>query len=301
MDYPSVPEQSEVSRFLTDAPRIQHIQSTENYVLFYLNGQTGDRQVIEADYAVFEFYDVNNTQVNMFSQQLNFSGTTYASPTGYTNTLKPFALPCGPTDIDNIFATIDWTEVAYYTVRLYYSYPTNCANRVTLGPQGPISEIFYFYLYDNCLPESTRLSWLNDRGGYDYFTFRSYRQDTLKIKKQTYDNRYYATNLASPDRNIGRVLKTFNTEVDQDIVLESDYINVAVGNWLQQLFYSPQVYLMSDDFISPIDRQDKIYKALTPVQVSSTEVDTITKKHKKLNKYKITLKTANNFFVNKGF
>jgi len=301
MDYPSVPEQSEVSRFLTDAPRIQHIQSTENYVLYYLNGQTGDRQVIEADYAVFEFYDVNNTEVNIFSQQLNFSGTTYASPTGYTNTLKPFALPCGPTDIDNIFATIDWTTVAYYTVQLYYSYPTNSANRVTLGPQGPISEIFYFYLYDNCLPESTRVVWLNDRGGYDYFTFRSYRQDSKKITRQSYDNRYYATNLASPDRNIGRVLKTFNTEVDQDVVLESEYINVAVGNWLEQLFYSPQVYIMSDDFISPIDRQDKVYKDLLPVQVSSTEVDTITKKHKKLNKYKITLKTANNFFVNKGF
>jgi hypothetical protein len=58
---------------------------------------------------------------------------------------------------------------------------------------------------------------------------------------------------------------------------------------------------MKGDYISEIDVNDKIYKDLTPVQVASTEVDTITKKHKKLNKYRITLKTANNFFVNKGF
>ena len=46
IDYPSVPEQSETGRFLTDAPRIQYIQNQENYVLYYLMGQTGDRQVI---------------------------------------------------------------------------------------------------------------------------------------------------------------------------------------------------------------------------------------------------------------
>jgi len=301
MDIPTVPEQSQTSRFLTDAPRIQHIQTDENYVLFYLNGQTGDRQVIEADYAVFNFYDENNNRVSSFNQELNFSGTTYSSPTGFTDNLKPFALPCGPVDINNIFSVVDFDGISYYTVQLYYSYPTNSTNRVTLGPQGPVSEIFYFYLYDNCLPESTRVVWLNDRGGYDYFTFRSYRQNTNKITRKTYDNRYFSTNLASADRNIGRVTKTFNTEVDQDIVLESEYINVAVGNWIEQLFHSPQVYIMKTDFISPIDRQDKVYKDLTPVQVTSTEVDQITKKHKKLNKYKLSLNTSNVFFVNKGF
>jgi len=58
---------------------------------------------------------------------------------------------------------------------------------------------------------------------------------------------------------------------------------------------------MKGDYISEIDVNDKIYKDLTPVQVISTEVDTITKKHKKLNKYRITLKNSNTFFVNRGF
>ena len=97
MDYPTVPEMSETARFLTDAPRIQYIQEEENYVLFYLNGQTGDRMVIESDFVLFNFYDESNTLVDTFQQELNFSGTTYATPTtGYTNTLQPFALPCGP-------------------------------------------------------------------------------------------------------------------------------------------------------------------------------------------------------------
>jgi hypothetical protein len=301
MDYPSVPEMSESARFLTNAPRIQYVQTNENYVLYYLNGQTGDRQVIEADYAVFEFYDENNNQIDYFEQQLNFINTAYATPTGYTDTLQPFALPCGPADITNIFAQVDFDSVAYYRVQLFYAYPTNSELRSSVGPVGPVSEAFYFYVGENCGPEDTRLVFLNAAGGYDYYTFTSYRQDTKKITRQTYDSRYYATDLASPDRNIGRSVKTFDTNVDREIVLESDWLNVQYGEWLQELFLSPQVYEMKPDFISPIDRQDKVYKDLTPLQVISTEVETITKKHRKLNKYRITLKRADSYFTNRGF
>lgn len=301
LDGPSVPEMSETGRFLTDAPRIQTIQDHENYVLYFLNGQTGDRQVIEADFAVFEFYDENDNQINYFEQQINFSGTTYASPTGYTDTLRIFGLPCGPKDITNIFATINWSNVAYYRVQLFYAWPTGQTNRVSLGPIGPISEAFYFYLYDNCGPEDTRLAFMNARGGYDYYTFTKFRQDIKKINRQTYNNRYYATNLSSPDRNVGRTVKTFDTNVDREFVLESDFLSEAYGDWLEQLFYSPIVYEMKEDYISPLDRQDKVYKDLRPIQILSTEVETINTKHKKLNKYRITCKYADGFFVNKGF
>jgi hypothetical protein len=300
-DYPSLPEMSETSRFLTDAPRIQYIQDTENYVLYYLNGQTGDRQVIEADFVVFEFYDENNNEVDFIEQELNFSGTTYQTPTGYTDTLRIFALPCGPKDINNIFATIDFSQIAYYTAQIYYGYPTNVTGRTINNAVGPSSERFYFYLSQDCGPEDTRLAWLNERGGFDYFTFTRYRQDTKKITRQTYDNRYYSTSQQSPDRNIGRTVKTFDTNVEREFVLESDWLNVQYGEWLQQLFISPQVYEMKEDFISPIDRQDYVYKDLKPIQVLSTEVQTITKKHQKLNKYRITCKYADGYFVSKGF
>jgi hypothetical protein len=238
--------------------------------------------------------------------ELNKAGSPYASPTGYTDNLKIFALPCGPVDLNNVmlpstFGSGTWQNTAYYTVQLFYSYPTWDARRQSVGPVGPVSEIFYFYRYNNCLPESTRIAFLNDNGTYDYFTFRSYRQDTKKVTQSYYDNRYYATNLASPDRNVGRTNKTYDTSVQQEIVLESYYLTVEQGHWLEQLFTSPQIYLMNTDFKSPIDRQNKIYKDLTPLQLLSTQVDTITKKHKKLNKYSITFKTGNSYFVNKGF
>lgn len=301
MDYPTVPEQSETGRFLTSAPRIQYIQSSENYVLWYLNGQTGDRMVIEADFALIEFYSGSNTLLSRYTQELNQSGTAYESPTGYVDTLKRFAFPCGPVDIDNLFTGVTWNDVAYYRVQLFYGLPTWNANRLAIGPIGPVSEAFYFYLYDNCLPESTRLCWLNEQGGYDYYTFQSYRQDSKKIERQTYDNRYYATNIASPDRNLGRSVKTFDTNIEYQIVLESDYISIPQAQWLEQLFSSPQVYIMNEDYISTIDRQNKIYKDLRPVQIISTDVDVITKKHKKLNKYRITIKSADSYFVAKGF
>jgi hypothetical protein len=302
MDYPTVPEQSETARFLTSAPRIQYIQSDENYVLYYLNGQTGDRQVIEADFAVYEFYNSSNTLLQRYTQELNKVGTAYASPTTFTDTLKRFALPCGPVDITNLFSGVTWSDsIAYYRVQLFYGLPTFNPARVATGPIGPVSEAFWFYLYDNCLPENTRLVWLNEQGAYDYYTFQSFRQDTKKIERKTYDNRYYAPNISSPDRNIGRSTKTFDTNIDYEVILESNYLSIPQSNWMEQLFLSPQVYIMNGDYISTIDRQNKIYKDLRPVQISSTSVETLNKKHQKLRKYKITLNTSDSYFVNKGF
>tara|TARA_R110002126_G_scaffold137135_1_gene281642 strand:- start:39 stop:1625 length:1587 start_codon:yes stop_codon:yes gene_type:complete len=302
MDYPTLPEQSETSRFLTDAPRIQYIQSDENYVLWYLNGQSGDRQVIEADFLRIDLYNSSNTKITGYTQQLNLSGTTYESPTGYTDTLKIFSLPCGPVDITNILNTGQtWDSVSYYTVQLFYSYPTNSVSRNSVGPVGPLSEIFYFYLYTNCQPENTRLCFLNQRGGYDYYTFKSYRQDTNKITTQSYNSRYFSTDLNTPDRDFGRTVKTFATDVNQELVLETEYLSVPIAQWLEQLFTSPQVYEMRPDYVSPINASNIIYKDLRPLQVLSTEVDTITKKHKKLNKYRITFKSADTFFANRGF
>ena len=302
MDYPTVPEQSETGRFLTNSPRIQYIQNNENYVLYYLNGQSGDRQTTENHFAVYDFYDGNNNLINTYNQELNKLGTPYEDKLNYDVNLKMFGLPCGPQDILNLFTGVTFEDVAYYRVQLFYSYQTyNNYLRNCTGPIGPVSEIFYFYLYDNCLPENTRIVWLNELGGYDYYTFQSYRQDSKKIQRQTYDNRYYSPALSSADRNIGRVTKTYDTDVNVEIVLESNYLSVAYGQWLEGLFTSPQVYIMRPDYISPIDRPNKIYKDLRPVQVVSSDVETITKKHKKLNKYRITLQSSDSFFVNKGF
>jgi hypothetical protein len=257
--------------------------------------------VIEADFALIEFYNSSNTLLSRYTQELNQNGTAYQSPTGFTDTLKRFSLPCGPVDIDNLFTGVTWSNVAYYRVQLFYGLPTWNVDRLAVGPIGPVSEEFWFYLYDNCLPEDTRLCWLNDQGGYDYYTFQSYRQDSKEIKRTSYDNRYYATNISSPDRNMGRSTKTFDTDVDYKITLESNYLSTAMSQWIESLFTSPQVYIMNADYISPIDRQNKIYKDLRPVQVISTNVDVLNKKHSKLNKYKITLSSSDSYFVNKGF
>lgn len=298
IDSPVVPEESVTSRFLTEAPRIQTIQTNENLVLYFLNGQTGDRQVMECDFAVFEFYDENNVQIDYFDQQVNWSGTTYQSPTGNTTNLSIWALPCGPMDIKNIFATINWDDVSYYRVQLFYGYPTQSTDRIPSGPIGPSSEAFYFYIDTNCLPENTRITWLNNRGGYDYYTFTSFREDTKKITRATYDNRYYSTNLQSPDRDYGRTLKNFDTFVEKEFVLETDFLNETYAAWIEEMFTSPQVYEMKDDFISPLDRQDKVFKDLRPIQIISTEVQKANFKHKKLIKYRITFKYATSTFTN---
>lgn len=310
MDNPTLPEKSQTSRFLTEAPRIQTVKDNENYILYYLAGQTGDRQVIEADFVQFTFYDSDNNNMGFFYQDLY---NDY--PTTYTDTLTIKKIPCGPVEIDKIYNQLGYLtnpQVCYYTVQLFSSYSyIDGTKHNTKGPVTPTSEIFYFYLCGDtqttqrirecCSVESTRLAFMNSRGGYDYFTFKAYRQDTKKISRQTYDSRYYSPSLNGPDHDFGRSVKQFAQDVDVEMVLESDFLTVEQGNWLEDLFLSPQVYQIKESFISPLDSQEKLYLDLNPVQILSTEVETITKKHRKLNKYRITLKGAQTFFSNKGF
>lgn len=291
LDYPVVPQESETSRFLTESPRIQYIQENETHSLYFLNGLTGDRQYLEGEIVFFEFFDINDNRVDY-----TYNRTTFGSkPTGYTPNLTIVTIPVGPGDIANFYEEIDFSTIKYYTVQV-------CSGgNDMIEPLYPVSEVFYFYIKENCKPENTRLSWLNSKGGYDYFTFTSFREDTKKIERQTFDNRYYSTEIQSPDRDIARTIKQFDANVEQEFVLDSDYLTEEEGNWLQELFMSPQVYEVKNDFISPLDQQDKIYKDLRPVQVISSEVTKVTKKHQKLNKYRITCKYASTFFLNKGF
>ncbi len=317
MDYPEVPEKSQSSRFLTEAPRIQTVDVNDHHALYYLFGQTGDRQVIEADFAVFKFYDINN--VELFRYDLDLQ---HKQPGGTKTTLEVRKIPVGPRDIDTIYIENFFnggsasSGVVYYTVQIQGSYgqwdPSPpvlpLLNKDEMGPIYPVSEKFYFYtsghpssIRRSCYPESTRLCFLNSRGGYDYFTFKAYRQDVKKISRETFDSKYYAPNYTQPDHSFGRSTKQFAQDVDREMVLESDFLTVEEGNWLEELFLSPQVYQVLPSFISPMGCQDTYYMDLRPLQVLSTEVETITKKHKKLNKYRITLKHADSWFSNKGF
>lgn len=306
MDNPTLPEKSQTSRFLTEAPRIQTVKDTDNYILYYLGGQTGDRQVIEADFAVFTFYLPNNQIITFNSFHIDLYNDY---PTGYTSNLEIRKVPCGPKEITELYVREIPPDTAYYTVQLFGGYSYDYSNyHSEVGPIVPVSEMFYFYLCGEdyfkvpcCGVESTRLSFLNPRGGYDYYTFTAYRNDVKKIERKTYNNRHYSPSLNGPDHDFGRSSRVFNQEVTEEIVLESDFINVETGNWLEGLFLSPQVYEVRDSFISPLDSQEKLYIDLRPVEIISTEVETITKKHRKLNKYRITLKRSNTFFTNKGF
>jgi hypothetical protein len=309
MDYPSVPEKSETARFLTESPRIQTVDINDHYSLYYMWGLSGDRQQIEADFAIFKMYDIDNTLIQDFTVDLY---NDY--PTNYRTSMEMRKLPVGPRDINTLyfedyFGSTGSTNVVYYTVQLCSSYADTFDTRKgQVGSHSPISEKFYFYtsgdvssIRPSCSPESTRLSFLNSRGGFDYYTFKAYRNDVKKISRETFDSKYYAPNYSQPDHSFGRSTKQFAQDVDREVVLESDFLSVEEGNWLEDLFLSPQVYEQKPSFISPMGCQDTYYMDLRPVQILSTEVETITKKHKKLNKYRITLKYADSWFSNKGF
>ena len=109
------------------------------------------------------------------------------------------------------------------------------------------SEIFRFNIDDTCYRYTQkRLKFKNRLGGWDYFTFNLRSDKTTNIDRSNFNkfskslqaaNKY---GYAMGDR--GRT--TYNVKAVDSEVLQSNWLNNDEATWLEELFTSPEVYLM---------------------------------------------------------
>ena len=102
------------------------------------------------------------------------------------------------------------------------------------------------YLVDNACTDNTvyRLHWLNELGGYDSFSFIRASKQRVGITRSDY-NKNIGTSSATGYGYIAkdRSKTSYNTKVDQVITIQSDWIDEATNNSLEELLSSPDVYL----------------------------------------------------------
>lgn len=134
----------------------------------------------------------------------------------------------GPRSYD---ATVMPSNTATYTIYL--------RDKTTLAVQ---SETLTFTIDDKCSRTRTRFCWLNERGGYDSYTFKSPRRLGSKVKKDSHEkNRDYSKGIASRQDVITNVFAEDNMSTSTNKVVRS------TAEWLQGLLESPEVWIELDD------------------------------------------------------
>jgi hypothetical protein len=187
--------------------------------------------------------------IERFDIDGNVIGTTGGSPTLVPAVDGRFRwnFGVGPQNIKNEFNNQNYFNgVAYYTVRI-----------TTTGNANTVSETITYEIVPNCSPyDNYRIVFLNRVGGYEYFDFKMNHKKTTEIEKTEYGKVLdWNYSMGERGRDILSVKATENFEINSDWVSEDE------AEWLEQLFTSPDVYVIRNNELYPIIITDRQYQS----------------------------------------
>jgi hypothetical protein len=210
-------------KFLTSSPRTLKIRRDESSILTSFNTSIMGSSTIKK--GVFKTYNSAGTLQGTYSYNIGGTSLTTAivnMGVGPVNLLsyQPSALP---------------STITYYTFELQ----DNSSVRV--------SEIFRYNIDSDCYRYTQkRLKWKNRLGGWDYFTFNLRSDKTVEIERNNFNK--FRNSLQTGNKygyKIGdRGQTTYNVKAFDKEVLQSNWLSGDEAAWLEELFTSPEVYLL---------------------------------------------------------
>jgi hypothetical protein len=134
---------------------------------------------------------------------------------------------------------IDFQSCAYYTIMV---------QAMDVGIYSGFTEVFTFHMDTECHRYDTRrLHWLNKLGGWDSFTFTLVSTNSTKVKTSDYQRergQWDTSGTAWEYTRYHGEQMAFNKYATDTTILNSDWINESVQQWLvRELYESPKVYL----------------------------------------------------------
>ena len=261
--------------FLTNAPFIQYA-NIEDYgtLSFMATPVVGDEEDSTVDYIKFITYDTSDVAITVFqvdNVDANGGVTTWDSAT--KNQLLHFG--CFPANLmwnSGFLAAI--STLSYYTLEAYNSSDVK------------VSEIYRVNI--NCPTlkgyEPIRLTWLNQWGVWDYYTFKMKSTKSISTKGSTYQQLGGTWNesIYSPSGYKGGK-KAFRVNAMEKVVMNTDFVNQSEATWFEELVNSPEVYILEGYQSDPTNPLLSTY--VTPVRLLTSNFTKKTVANDKLIQY----------------
>lgn len=291
---------------LSDAPRTQYVTNDDYLSISFLNGNLTQNTASAQDitWVEYKFYSgsvayssasFDNTSLSgnylrsggpRVAAAARFSGSAVIQPC--TNNSGSQAsgslllhLGIGPKNLrDNGNVSGITGSWDYYTVKLYTQ---NSSSLGTFNSNG-VWDSFTIYNEENCVYDGVRFVWINNYGVWDWFNFTLADSKNTNISRNNYKQTFvdYSTGTNLVHYNIQRRgTSTFNTEIDEEYGVTSDWLTQEQADWIEQLFYSPEVYIQSGSNFIPV------------ILTSNSFTSKTNPKSQKLFNYTLTYKHAN--------
>jgi len=250
--------------FLTRAPIAKNIRLNEIDSLSFFNTSiTGGPSVSKG---VFKTYNAANSLI---------TSASYFMP--ITSLIRIDLM----TGTKNIFVSVPLNGVSYYTVELQDS----ASNRLSEIRRYNLDRVCYRY-------SQYRFKWLNRLGGWDYFTFNLRSDKSVSVQRSLYSGQLktYQPNNSTFNYKMGdSTNRVYNVKANDSEVVFSNWLTNAESSWLEELFTSPEVYMLIGDTTDTL-----------PIILTDTDYTIGEKENIGLLQYKIGFKYSNNKVIQRG-
>ena len=253
-----------VQHALTNSPLTQSIRDGEYATLSVINGNFDNsadnaQDIYQVEFAVYNESGTNIQNLSYYNTVANGGGPRTAGTDFWANPgvfdsqtigTKMLHIGVGPENLVDAVATLN-SNWAYYRVRVVQQESDGTASAIS-----SYFEKWFTKQTPECDYEGTRFSWLNELGGWDYFTFPYANSKSDSITRETYKQGFvnYSENsgyLATYD-NTRRGTKQYSTSYEETRVAESDWLTTEQADWLRELIESPNAYIQENGEFYPI-------------------------------------------------
>ncbi len=231
--------------------------SSDNYLGYKMLGPTSKfltksprtLDIQSGEYSTLSFIQTTTQSIGYLSV-VDSLGGTYSQPINVGTASIRIDIPTGTLNL-GINANAQWYDITLKS-----------------GATGSIlSETFRYELH--CLNTQWtpfRLCWLNSYGGIDYKTFKYIDKNAKNIERSNFDR-----NLTFGYTNQDRGITTYRLNDFNEYTVVSDLVTEDEGEWLVDLFTSPEVYWIRGTELIPLTLTSNSYAqavGLESVQVN---------------------------------
>ena len=263
------------NQFLSNAPLTQYANIDDYGTLsFMATPLTGSVSATTIDHFKITLVDTSGapTIIQVDNLDANGGNTTWTSDT--KNQL--LHLGCFPANLKNwssvFLAAIPTLD--YYFVQAFNSSGFSISDKITISINCPTLKGY----------EPIRLTWLNQWGVWDYYTFKMKSTKTISTKGSTYEQLAGTWNesIYSPSGYRGGK-KAFRVNATEKISMNTDFVNEAESQWFEELINSPEVYILDGFKTDPTTPLLSTY--VTPARLTTSNFTKKTIANDKLIQY----------------
>ena len=244
---------------LSNSPLTQSIRDDEYQTLSIINGNFDGEE--------FNAQDIYYVQVNVYNeagsniQNFGWFNTTATGGGPRTNDSEEWGdVFSGVNDDNRLLHTAvgpqNFADAGNTLNSNWASYKVSLVGQESAGiddGNAVYAEKWFTKSEGECGYTGTRFAFLNELGGYDYYSFDLADTKQDNITRESYDQTFinYTVGGASVPYNISRRGdKIYSTAYQETRTAESDYLTQAQADWLRELIESPNVFIQEGtDFI----------------------------------------------------